>query len=394
MTRPLTIAVVCYPGLGGSGVVASELALGLAERGHRIHIVSSAFPERLRALNGHDIQFELVEVPTSPVFEHGPYDVAVASHLVELARRERIDLVHLHYAVPHAASALLASRILGAAAPAMVTTMHGTDVTRLGTHSSLHAVTSFALAVCDGLTAPSQYLRTLAAERFGLAAERIEVITNFVDLERFAPPARRDRTSGELGALFAGTSAAGDGPVLFHVSNFRPIKRPLDLIDVLVRVRRSLPARVVLVGDGPERDAVEARARELGVGDAVRLLGRRDDFAGLLGHADGFVLPSESEGFGVAALEAMAAGVPVFGYRVGGLPEVVAEGAGALVPCCDVDALAAAVVAGVGDRATRDAMGKAARAHAEQGFGREAAVTRYESYFRRVLASRSQGGTP
>jgi len=389
MTRPMTIAVVCYPGLGGSGVVASELALGLAERGHHIHIVASALPERLRALNGHGIQFDPVEVPTSPVFEHGPYDVAVASHLVELARRAPIDLVHLHYAVPHAASALLVGRILGAAAPAMVTTLHGTDVTRLGAHPSLHAVTAFALAACDGLTAPSHYLRALAAERFGLAAERIEVIPNFVDLARFAPPPARDR--GELGALFADRE---DGPILFHVSNFRPIKRPLDLIDVLVRVRRSLPARVVLVGDGPERDAVAARARELGVGDAVRMLGRRDDFAGLLGHADGFVLPSESEGFGVAALEAMAAGVPVFGYRVGGLPEVVAEGTGALVACGDVDALAAAVVAGVGDRATRDALGKAARARAEHGFGRDAAVMRYDSYFRRVLAGRSQGGSP
>jgi N-acetyl-alpha-D-glucosaminyl L-malate synthase BshA len=391
MTRPLTIAVVCYPGLGGSGVVASELALGLAARGHRIHIVASAMPERLRSFPGHGIEFELVEVPSSPVFEHGPYDVAVASHLVELARREPIDLVHLHYAVPHAASGLLAAAVLGPAAPAMVTTLHGTDVTRLGAHPSLHAVTSFALAACDGVTAPSHYLRTAAAERFGLAAERIEVITNFVDLERFAPPARRDRT-GELAALFPGPGGAGDGPILFHVSNFRPIKRPLDLIDVLVRVRRSLPARVVLVGDGPERDAVAARASELGVGDAVCLLGRRDDFAGLLGHADGFLLPSESEGFGVAALEAMAAGVPVFGYRVGGLPEVVAEGAGALVPCGDLDALAAAVVAGVGDRATRDAMGRAARARAEHGFGREVAVMRYDTYFRHVLARRILGG--
>src|SRR6185436_9516468 len=243
-------------------------------------------------------------------------------------------------------------------------------------------------------TAPSHYLRTLAAERFGLPAERIEVITNFVDLERFAPPAHRDRGAGELGALFAGSTAAGDGPILFHVSNFRPIKRPLDLIDVLVRVRRSLPARVVLVGDGPEREAVAARAHELGVGDAVRLLGRRDDFAGLLGHADGFVLPSESEGFGVAALEAMAAGVPVFGYRVGGLPEVVAEGAGALVPCGDVDALAQAVIAGVGDRAVRDAMGRAARARAEALFGGEAAVIRYETYFRHVVAIRTKGSAP
>jgi glycosyltransferase involved in cell wall biosynthesis len=162
---------------------------------------------------------------------------------------------------------------------------------------------------------------------------------------------------------------------------------------VLVRVRRSLPARVVLVGDGPERDAVAARASELGVGDAVCFLGRRDDFAGLLGNADGFVLPSESEGFGVAALEAMAAGVPVFGYRVGGLPEVVAEGTGALVACGDVDALAAAVVAGVRDRATRDGLGRAARARAEE-FGREAAVIRYDSYFRHVLSRRIQRGSP
>ena len=168
MSRPLTIAVVCYPGLGGSGVVASELALGLAIRGHKIHIVASALPERLQSLNGHAIEFEEVEVPTSPVFEHGPYDVAVASHLIEVCRRGPIDLVHLHYAVPHAACALMVGRVLGAAAPAMVTTLHGTDVTRLGSHPSLHAVTSFALAVCDGLTAPSHYLRTTSSTSSGL----------------------------------------------------------------------------------------------------------------------------------------------------------------------------------------------------------------------------------
>jgi len=402
VTRPLSITVVCYPGLGGSGVVAAELALGLAARGHRIHVVSTAVPERLQAEHGSgarpEIRFERVEVPGSPVFEHAPYDVAVASHLVELARREPIDLVHLHYAVPHAVSALLVRQVLGVAAPATVVTLHGTDVTRLGAHPSLHAVTAFAVAAADGITAPSRYLREAAVERFGLAAERIEVIPNFVDLARFIPPAGRDRHAG-LAALFARGPGAGpghdgdDGPILFHVSNFRPIKRPLDLIEVLVRVRRSLPARAVLVGDGPERDAVARRAHELGVGDAVCMLGRRDDFCQLLRHADGFVLPSESEGFGVAALEAMAAGVPVFGYRVGGLPEVVTDGAGTLVPCCDVDALAAAVVAGVGDRAVRDAMGRTARARAEERFGREAAVVRYETYFRHVLASRAQGGS-
>jgi N-acetyl-alpha-D-glucosaminyl L-malate synthase BshA len=384
----LSIAVVCLPGLGGSGVVAAELALGLAARGHRVHVVATEIPERLAVARHDGIAFVRVDVPTSPVFEHGPYDVAVATALVELIRRTPIDLVHLHYAVPHAASALLVRSVLGARAPAMVMTLHGTDVTRLGAHPSLHAVTAFAIAACDGITAPSCYLRAAAAERFAIAGERIEVIGNFVDLERFAPPAARDPQAGELAALFTGA-----GPVLFHVSNFRPIKRPLDLIEVLARVRRHLPARAVLVGDGPERDAVVRRADELGVREAVHLLGRRDDFQTLLGHADGFVLPSESEGFGVAALEAMAAGVPVFGYDVGGLPEVVGDDAGTLVPCCDVDALAAAVVAGIADPARRDAMGRAARARAVDRFGDRAAIARYETYFRRVLARRASSSS-
>lgn len=384
MTQPMKLAVVCYPGLGGSGVVASELVNALAARGHHVHVLSTEVPERLHASAG-DIFFERIEVPISPVFEHGPYDIAVASRLVDLVRKTPIDLFHLHYAVPHAASALLAGRVLGDAAPAMVTTLHGTDVTR--PHPSLHAVTAFALAACDGVTAPSSYLRGAAAAQFGIAADRIEVIPNFVDLARFAPPARRDRTAG-LTALFpAGTD---DGPILFHVSNFRPIKRTLDLVDMLAVVRKSVPARVVLVGDGPERAAVEARAQALGLADAMCFLGRRDDFTALLAHADGFVLPSESEGFGVAALEAMASGVPVFGYLVGGLPEVVVPGTGVLVPCCDVEALAAAVVVGVRHREVRDEAGQAARARAEAAFGCEAAVDRYESYFRSVLARRAK----
>jgi N-acetyl-alpha-D-glucosaminyl L-malate synthase BshA len=383
MTQPMKLAVVCYPGLGGSGVVAAELVNALAARGHHIHVLSTEVPERLHASTG-DIFFERVEVPTSPVFEHGPYDIAVASHLVELVRKAPIDLVHLHYAVPHAASALLAGRVLGEAAPAFVTTLHGTDVTR--PHPSLHAITAFALAACDGLTAPSSYLQGAAAAQFGIAADRIAVIPNFVDLQRFAPPARRDRDL-ELTGLFPAQSA---GPILFHVSNFRPIKRTLDLVDMLAVVRKSVPARVVLVGDGPERAAVEARARELGLADAMCFLGRRDDFAALLAHADGFVLPSESEGFGVAALEAMASGVPVFGYGVGGLPEVVVPGTGVLVPCCDIAALAAAVVAGVRHAEVRDEAGQAARVRAEAEFGCEAAVDRYETYFRGVLARRTK----
>ena len=384
MTRPLRIAVVCYPALGGSGVIASELALALAGRGHRVHLVATALPERVR---GSAVRFTAVDVPRSPVFEHAPYGEAVAGQLVALARVEPLDLVHLHYAVPHAASALVAMTVLGAAAPAMVTTLHGTDVTALGLHPSLHAVTAFSLAACAGLTTPSRYLRRQAIDHFGLPEPRIEVIPNFVDLARFAPLARRD--AGPLAALF---EDGEPGPVLFHVSNFRPIKRPLDLVETLARVRRRLPARLVLVGDGPELAAVLIRAHELGLSGAVRSLGRRRDFADLLAHADGFLLTSESESFGVAGLEALASGVPVFGYRVGGVPEVVAEGTGALVPCGDTEALAGAVIAGVADRAANDAMSRAARARAEALFAMPVAVDRYESYFRRVLAGRAGQG--
>src|SRR5262249_9872092 len=210
---------VCYPGVGGGGVIASDLALGLAGRGHRVTLVATALPERLR---GTAVRFERVEVPSSPVFEHAPYGEAVASRLVELVRREPVDLVHLHYAVPHAASALLAAAVLGAAAPAMVVTLHGTDVTALGSHPSLHALPAAALDAWAGLTTPSRYLRGQAVDHFGLPAEQIEVIPNFVDLERFRPPPRRERAP--IDALFGGPGAA---PVLFHVSNFRPIKRPL-----------------------------------------------------------------------------------------------------------------------------------------------------------------------
>lgn len=380
MTLPLRIAVVCYPALGGSGVIASELALGLAGRGHRVTLVATALPERL---SGTAVRFERVEVPSSPVFEHAPYGEAVACRLVELVRREPVDLIHLHYAVPHAASALLAAAVLGRAAPPMVVTLHGTDVTALGAHPSLHAVTAAALDACAGLTTPSRYLRGEAIDQFSLPRERIEVIANFVDLERFRPPPRRD--PAQVDALFGGPAEAA-GPVLFHVSNFRPIKRPLDLVEVMARIRRTVPARLVLIGDGPERATVEARIEALGLAGAVRSLGRRRDFAGLLRHGDGFLLTSESESFGVAALEALASGVPVFGYRVGGVPEVVAEGTGALVPCGDLDALAAAVIAGTTDRATHAAMAEAARARSESLFSMNLAVERYELYFRHVLA--------
>ena len=224
-------------------------------------------------------------------------------------------------------------------------------------------------------------------------APSIEVIPNFVDADHFAPAAPRDRA--RLDALFpAADRTVAGGPVLFHVSNFRPVKRVGDLFEVLVRVRRYVPARLILVGDGPERPHAAERAGSLGLTDCVRFLGQRTDFAAVLRHADGFLLPSEMESFGVAALEALSSGVPVFGYRVGGLPEVVAAGVGALVAPGDVDALADVVVAALVDPARHAAMARAARDHAVAAFARDAALDRYEACYRRVLERRTRGGGP
>jgi N-acetyl-alpha-D-glucosaminyl L-malate synthase BshA len=364
----LSIGVVCWSGLGGSGVVASELALGLAERGHRVHMIATSPPGRTAASTA--VEFHRITVPSYPLFEHAPYDLAAASAIVDVAGRHRLELLHVHYAVPHAASAWLARGLLGSAAPRVITSLHGTDVTRVGADPAYRPVTRFTVERSDGVVTPSEYLRRQAHERLGLSDRvHVEVIPNFVDTERFAPAPRAPR----------------EAPVLFHVSNFRPVKRTLELIDVLARVRRELPARLLAVGDGPDRAAAERRAAELGVADAVRFLGRRADFAAELAQADAFVLPSETESFGVAALEALSAGVPVFAYRVGGLPEVVPDAAGRLVEPYDVDALARAVIDVVSSPARHAAMSAAARAHALARFRREPAIERYEALFRRVL---------
>lgn len=381
----LSIGIVCYAGFGGSGVVAAELAGGLARRGHRVHVIASAPPSRVLP-ECDRLFFHEVSVSDYPLFEHPPYALAVASTVVEVAEDHGLDLLHVHYAVPHATSAYLARQVLGKRAPRVVTTLHGTDVTRVGVDPSYQSITRFAVAASDGLTVPSEFLRA-EARRFlgGAETAPIAVIPNFVDTEHFAPAGHRDRA--RLDELFAAAGAASgeDGAILFHVSNFRAVKRVGDLVDVLARVRRQVPARLVLVGDGPERSHAVQRARELGVASHVCFLGKRADFVEHLKHADAFVLPSESEGFGVAALEALSAGVPVCGYRVGGLAEVVTEDVGRLVEPYDVEALARAVLEIVSNPERRAAIGRAAREHAVARFQREPALERYESYFHAVL---------
>lgn len=376
--RPLRIGVTCFPTLGGSGVIAAEIGLGLGRRGHDVHFICYGEPGRLHESPGAPgVRFHRVEVPAYPLPHLSPYPLTLASTLFEVARRERLDLLHVHYALPHATSAHLAREMARAEGLALrvVTTVHGTDVTLLGPQAPLRPVVRFSLLSSDALTAPSRYLREAAIAGLGLPpGTPIEVIPNFVDPERFCPRPGGGRGEG--------------GPVLVHGSNFRPLKRVGDAVRVLAALRRALPARLLLVGDGPDARAAAALAEELGVSDAVELLGEQADVAEVLRRGDLFLLPSESEGFGLAALEAQSCGLPVVGSRVGGVPEVVVDGeTGLLCDVGDVEGMAAAALRILGDEALRGAMARAARARALRRFQREPMMARYEACYRRVLGS-------
>jgi L-malate glycosyltransferase len=378
----LTLAVTCFPGSGGSGVIASELAVGLARRGHRVHVLSSAALSRPMPACDR-LTFHPVSAPAYPPLEGG-YALALASSLIELGRRERIDVVHSHYALPHAVSAWLAASALGTRAPRRVVTLHGTDVSRFGREPAYRTVLRESVLASDAISVPSQHLECEARAVLDLPADRrVAVVPNFVDTEHFVPPTQRDVSL--LRALLQDHCDTQEpwGPVLVHASNFRAVKRPLDLIEVLVRVRKALPARLVLIGDGPELERVRVHARALGVDRHVAILGHRADFLAYLQHADVFLSSSETESFGLAALEALSCGLPVCGYRVGGLVEVVGDHAGRLVAPHDVDALAAAVLSAV-PNAERTRLGAAGRARALSLFKLDPALDRYEALYREI----------
>src|SRR5215467_11307757 len=342
----LRVGVVCFPTLGGSGVIALALAAGLAERGHQVHVIASAVPNGLDCKSGQ-LWFHQVQVSSYPVFEYPPYTVALASTMVDVTRQ------------------------------------HGLDVLRFGTLPDYLSVTRFAVAQSDGVVVPSAFLKDEARRLFSLPERlAVEVMPNFVDTDRFSP--RETRDTALLEQLFGGGNECW-GPLLFHVSTFRPVKRVVDVIEVLERVRRKVAARLVLVGDGPERARVETRVRALGLEGAVRVLGERRDFVSYLQQADAFLLPSETESFGVAALEALSAGVPVFGYDVGGLPELVTQDVGRLVEPFNVEALAGAVLETWGDPARHAAQRQAARRRVLEHYRAGPAVERYEVYLRDML---------
>jgi len=369
------VAIACYPTYGGSGVVATELGLALAERGHEVHFLSYEPPHRLGGEFRANVYFHEVQVTAYPLFRYPPYDLALASRMVEVVETHGVEVIHAHYAVPHAISAVLAREMLGNGVK-VLTTLHGTDVTLVGQDKSYLPATRYGIERSDAVTVVSRYLER-ETRRVLCGDCRMRVVYNFVDTERYAP-----RPCPETRAHFA----RDDEKVLMHISNFRPIKRPLDVIAIFATVARKIPARLLLVGDGPELARAEAFAEGLGVRDRVHVLGQRGEIERVLPCADLFLLPSESESFGLAALEAMACGVPPLASDVGGLPEVVEDGrSGLLCPVGAVEVMAARAIALLTDSGAHRAMSEAARARAVDRFDRSLWIGEYESAYRELL---------
>ncbi len=390
----LGVGIACFPTVGGSGVAASQLAMQLAGRGHRVHVFSAGVPVRL-AGNG---PWTVHEVDTSPRPPSGPVGrpLALARAMAEVTLRESLDVLHMHYALPHGPAALLARELVrgrGSRPPGLVVTLHGTDVTGHGHDAAMRGQVREAVLGSDAVMTPSAWLRRMAMSTLGLSPGfQISVVPNFVDPEAFHP---LDDGSGEVPALFPALDwSPGKRPaVLLHASNFRPVKRVGDTVRALAEVRRKRPAVLVLVGDGPERGSVEALATSLGVRAAVAFAGERRSLGDLFAHADLFLLPSEQESFGLAALESLASGVPVVASEVGGVPEVVTHGeTGWLVPPRDPGAMAAAALALLEDSTRRAAMGRAARASALARFQPGPIVSRVEEIYREVVVRATPHG--
>ena len=371
----MNIGITCYPSHGGSGVIATELGKELARRGHRVHFISYDTPFRLREYHAN-IFYHEVEVPTYPLFKYPPYLLALSNKMAEVARTERLDLVHVHYAIPHAASAFLAREMLGDAFK-VVTTLHGTDITLVGSDPSFAGVVSFCINRSDGVTAVSASLRQETLDTFAVT-KKIAVIRNFVDVTEFSP-----HDSRELRGLWARPGER----ILMHLSNFRPVKGADRVAKVFAAVARQVPSRLVLVGDGPDIDVVRRVARAEGVADRLIFLGSQDRVAPVLAAADLFLLPSSKESFGLAALEAMACGVPVVASDVGGIPELVENGqTGFLFPPDDIQGMARAAALILSDEGLQRRMGEEARRVAEDRFATSKVVPAYEEFYRRVLA--------
>lgn len=373
----MNIGIVCYPTYGGSGVIATELGIGLARKGHQVHFLSYARPQRLSSFEAN-IDFHEVSVNTYPLFEYPPYDLALASNMVDLIKYKKLDVLHVHYAIPHATSAYLAKKILGEAGRkvAVVTTLHGTDITIVGSDPSYLPVVNFSIEKSDSVTAVSEYLKQETYNKFD-TKRNIHVIPNFVDLQRF----RRVERSHFKKAICPNNEL-----VITHVSNFRKVKRVTDAIDTFAYVLKAgIPARLLLVGDGPDRVNVETRCRELGICEHVRLLGKQEKVEEVLSISDLFLMPSESETFGLSALEAMSCSVPVVSSDVGGLPDLNIHGeTGYTCPVGDVDAMGKAAVKILSSEKLLSEFSENARKRAEK-FELSKIVQQYEAHYERVI---------
>jgi N-acetyl-alpha-D-glucosaminyl L-malate synthase BshA len=370
------IGITCYPTYGGSGIVATELGKELAEKGHEVHFISYALPLRLNRTTPN-IFFHEVEISNYPLFDHPPYALALANKMAEVAELQGLDLLHCHYAIPHSVSAFLAKSMLQPRKLPVVTTLHGTDITLVGADPSYLSITKFSIERSDGVTAVSHYLKQATCETFGIKSE-IEVIYNFVNCSIYKPEHRPD-----LRARFAGENEM----MLIHLSNFRAVKRPGEVIEIFLRVQKELPAVLLMVGDGPERSSAEWLAHHHGIEGKVHFLGKRDNIEELIAASDLLLLPSQTESFGLVALEAMACEVPVVVSKVGGLPEVITDGTeGYLVEPGDTERMAERSLEILTNKDRRQAMGKAGRATAKARFCADEIVAQYENYYERVLS--------
>ncbi len=379
MDKLLKVGIVCYPTFGGSGVVATELGLGLAKKGHQIHFITYRQPARLNTFQ-QNIYYHEVSGEDYPLFEYSPYDTALASKLVDVVKYENLDLLHVHYAIPHAAVAYMVKKILlaeGGKYIPVITTLHGTDITLVGTNKAFAPVVAFSINKSDGVTAVSEYLKKVTHERFDISNE-IVAIPNFIDFERFTKK-NKDHFKKAI---------APDGErILAHVSNFRKVKRVDDVIKVFEKVYKKIPCKLLMIGDGPERQKAEELCRKIGLCEEVRFLGKQDAVEELLAVADLFILPSSSESFGLAALEAMACQVPVISSNIGGIPEVNIHGkTGYLSPLGDVEDMAKNAISLLEDEEKLETFRKNALEQAMK-FHIDKILPMYENYYKKVMES-------
>lgn len=378
----MKIGITCYPTYGGSGAVATELGIALARRGHEIHFITYQQPFRLPSFLPR-IFFHEVDVGRYPLFEFPPYDLALAVRMHEVVLAHKLDLLHVHYAIPHATSAWIAREMLAPTRPdiRVLTTLHGTDITIVGQDPSFHAITKFSIEKSDGLSAVSRFLQRETVRAFGCAGCQIDVIPNFIDPDVY----NRAKYKAALREQFAPTDR-----VLMHISNFRPVKRVRDVVRVFARVHEEISSVLVMVGDGPDRVHAEAEARELGVEARVFFLGKIETVAPLLSAADLFLLPTQSESFGLSALEALASGVPVVGTDAGGLPEVVRDRlTGALCAVGDTEGMATAAIDILRDRDRWQEMSALAARDARERYAIDDVVEQYESFYDLALTQRT-----